>query len=89
MDYSDNKDLEMANYKRLVFIIHHLINHPLNIQLDKVTLKIDKWHGHKTLQDKEQFENDEEYIESEKSPNDFSSSHSISSSNIDQSEILE
>lgn len=67
----------MANYKRL---------------LNRVTKKIEKWHDQKSKL-KECFENDEEYIEHEKSPTRFDSSEdenkeeSISLENLNKKHI--
>lgn len=60
-NYSDEEQ-DMQKYKRL---------------LDKVTKKIDKWHDEKNLRDQEKFELDDEFIEVEGSPMNFSSSDDV------------
>jgi hypothetical protein len=57
-NYSD-EEKDMQKYKRL---------------LDKVTKEIDKWHHDKKGRDLEKFERDDEYIEHEGSPVNFTSS---------------
>lgn len=42
--------------------------------MNKVTKKIERWHDEKSKQFKEQFENDEEFIEHEQSPTNFETS---------------
>ena len=59
----------MQNYKRLVWFDMNL-----TLQLDKVTQKIEKWHENKIKANGEQFERDDDFIETEKSPTNFSSS---------------
>ena len=43
------------------------------LQLDKVAKKIDRWHESKS-KNPDKFENDEEYVELDHSPTNFSSS---------------
>lgn len=66
-------DPNMLSYKRLVIFsnIFYII-----LQLDKVTKKIDRWYDEKSKNNKEQFVQDEDFIEHEQSPTHFDSSSS-------------
>ena len=56
-----HNNTDLSNYKRL---------------LDKVSSKIDKWHLDQNHHNKVQFTKDDEYVEDEKSPTNFSTSSS-------------